>query len=118
MPTGSVDLRNVLFLENRSVNLERAPAGTRVELRGQTVLIRVGERNDEETVFVIDVAERISEEPDLPDIYLKLAMYDDRLAIYWRETFLHRIYRQGLMSIQNNDLVSLCEGRGGVEVSH
>jgi hypothetical protein len=48
------------------------------------------------------------------DIQLKLVTFEGALALYWRETYLHRTYRQGLFEIQGMRASPLCEGAGGV----
>jgi len=60
------------------------------------------------------------------DVFVKLGFLRDRPVLYWRETYQHRPFRQGLLSIEpeamNADwtgvLTHLCEGTGGVDISH
>lgn len=48
------------------------------------------------------------------DVELKLALVENQLALYWRETFQHRMYRQGLFRIVGDGLARWCDGEGGV----
>jgi hypothetical protein len=39
-------------------------------------------------------------------------------VLYWRETFQHRIYGQGLFRVVGQSLEPFCEGRAGVQASN
>jgi hypothetical protein len=117
--TGSaqVDLTRVAFLENRSFDQEGPNGPVRVILTRESVAIEnIGSGSDHTTV-VHDIGLAVARDGDI-DIDLKLAFLDRRLVVFWRETVQHRSYRQGLFAVAPPSLVPICEGRGGVDVSH
>lgn len=48
-----------------------------------------------------------------PDIFIKHATLQGRPVLYWRETYLHRQYRQGILKYVGPAIFELCEGIGG-----
>ncbi len=50
------------------------------------------------------------------DVELKLGLYEQQIVLYWRETYRHRIYRQGLFRFEGQALVPMCEGEGGEDI--
>ena len=116
---GPVDLRRVMFLENRYLDLGSEGATVKVELRRQTISFTTQAGTPEETIRVQDVARIVARnQEENPDVYLKLALLDGDVLLYWRETYLHRSYRQGLFRIVGRDLQRFCEGNGGVTITH
>lgn len=113
---GPVDMRRVLFLENRAMEYESSRGRILITLQEQSVkIMRLG---DSDTIYIRDIGSVVPHSGGDADIFVKLALLDNRLLIYWRETFQHRIYRQGLLRIRDVELSALCEGFGGTEASH
>lgn len=52
------------------------------------------------------------------DLRLYFVQLGERTAIYWKEGYEDRIYRQGVLDLNGEHLSVLCEGRGGIEISH
>jgi hypothetical protein len=105
-----------MFLENDELDFDGRHGKLHISLEGQEVLIAT--RPPAETVTTArNIGNAVSKREDDADVDLKLGLLDGKLVLYWRETYLHRIYRQGLFSINDQDLAPLCEGRGGSEVS-
>lgn len=48
------------------------------------------------------------------DVQGQFVIIDGAPGLFWRETFQHRMYRQGLFLIQDEMLSSYCVGLGGV----
>jgi hypothetical protein len=117
-PEGPVDLRRLMLLENRQLDIDSAHGPMRLTLRGEEIRIAMLSPSADVVLSAHDIAYRVRRGDDEPDIALKLAILDGRTVLYWRETFQNRQYRQGLFSIDGHDLSPLCEGRGGIEVSH
>jgi hypothetical protein len=113
---GPVDLNRVLFLENRSMSIDNSNEQTQATLRGQIIRFRVNDGED--TVYVQDIGTSIGVGGEDADVILKFAILDNRQFLYWRETYQHRIYRQGLFNIIGHQLTPLCQGHGGVDMSH
>lgn len=111
---GFVDLRRVAFLENRSIDTE-SPTGTiRISVSEESVDIQsIGEGSNHRT-FVHDLGDQLGRGLDI-DIELKLGILEGNLVVYWRETFQHKSYRQGLFTVAPPNLMPLCEGRGGFD---
>ena len=108
-----IDLTRVDFLENRSIERESPNGPVRVEISVQSVSIELIGTQSNHPMIVHDIRRAIEHGQDL-DIDLKLGYLDRDLVLYWRETFQHRTYRQGLFTVSPPSLVPLCEGRGGL----
>lgn len=116
----SIDMSRVMFLENRTLVIDGATGPLQVELDGENFSIEeIGEGSGRRT-YAEPMDAMIEPDADL-DIELKLALVDSRLALYWRETYRNRFYRQGLLAIEaraffnaeDRGLRPMCEGRGG-----
>jgi hypothetical protein len=115
---GPIELRRALFLENRVLDFIGESGPMRIVLLGQTVRISSLNLSEDERIYDRNIGESVSGEQGTADVNLKLALFEGRLVVYWRETVQHRIYRQGLFRVNGSDLTALCEGRAGSETSH
>src|SRR3954471_4065634 len=115
--SGQVDLTRVAFLENRSFDQASPNGPVRVILTEESVAIENIGSGSDHTTAVHDIALTVARGGDI-DIDLKLGYLDRRLVVFWRETAQHRSYRQGLFAVAPPKLVPICEGRGGIDVSH
>lgn len=106
-----------MLLQNRVVDVESPSGPTRVSIVRQSIHMRMLNAPDE-TTYVRDIGGAVKRGEEEPDLELTLGLLGQRLVLYWRETFQHRMYRQGLFSIEGHELKPLCEGRGGVYISH
>lgn len=52
------------------------------------------------------------------DIEISFAWVNSELGVYWKESFLHKPYMQGVFMLKNNQLEFYCQGTGGVTSSH
>lgn len=111
-----VDMRRVAFLENRSIDWGAGSRRMRVRLSGENAYVQAISARVNQPVNIHSVALTVQRDGDI-DIQLKFAILDGELLIYWRETYQHRMYRQGLLRPELSQLVSLCEGRGGLDSS-
>jgi hypothetical protein len=103
-----VYLSKVLFLGNQSIE---TADGKRWEIDGEHVSVQTPDpEHDRRTRDVGDIAVP----GEYLDVDLKFALVEGKFAVYWRETYQHRMYRQGLLKIDGEDLVKLCEGEGGI----
>lgn len=109
---GPVELQRVLFAENRSIDIDQRRLGLE---RESLWIERIGDPGAGRTR--IEVAYLISPRADI-DIKLQFAMVEGRLSLYWRETYQYRLYRQGIFTIVGDELIPLCEGEGGIWMSH
>ncbi len=114
---GPIDLDAILFLRNESV---RIGEGLEARINGEHIYINeIGQR---EAFTYFSVATAISPTTDI-DIRLEFASLNGQVFVYWKETYLHRIYRQGLFRIDAtadwpDRLTPYCEGEGGEWISH
>lgn len=108
----SVDLRRMIVHENRWLDAIGEHGRIRVRISGESVAFERLEGDRSITSF--NVGAILSDESDI-DVELRLALVENQLSVYWRETFQNRIYRQGLFRIVGEELQRWCEGRGGVQ---
>ena len=108
------DLRDVVFLRDTTLPASAGFSPRQISVDRQTVL--VGD-SAAEGMHIFDVGPRISGENAL-DVELALGLLRCGVVIHWRETFQHRRYRQGLLHVIGDDLVSMCEGISGITVTH
>lgn len=109
-------------IDGRSINLNRALIIEPVKINfGDEYRIQIsGERihfHRDNRDKIVDAQDVINKEQDL-DILLKFAVMKGKLLIYWKETYRHRSYRQGLIEIKEDELEAICEGTGGLDRSH
>jgi hypothetical protein len=86
-------------------------------LDGESVSLKRVEGESGEGEYVSNIGTEVDDSVDL-DVQLKLALYGGRPVIYWKETYLHRMYRQGLFGLGDWKVAPLCEGTGGLYRSH
>jgi len=113
-----LQLRKIMFLETRDFIQEMPQSTMRVTLNRQTITIKITPRKGEESWRPIDVGGLVSRGDVDADVDLKLGLYENNLVLYWRETYKHRMYRQGLFRIKGQELIVMCEGYGGEDISH
>lgn len=111
------ELSRALFLENRAIDLTDRNKVSRVSLVGQSVRIEDLSATDGD-VYVTRMASVVSQAEDDVDLFLKFVLLKGRPFVYWRETYQHRMYRQGLFEIIDHKVVPFCEGHGGTTSSH
>jgi hypothetical protein len=70
--------------------------------------------------MVFSIVDFIEEHYELvnPDIDLSFVLINNELSIYWKETYLHRAYRQGIVAIRRDTVVAVCDGFGGFDSTH
>ncbi len=107
----SVDLTRIIIHERRWLDVFSAHGRTRVRVQGESVAFVRLEGDQRTTSF--NLGDILDGESGI-DIELRIASVENQLAVYWRETFQHRIYRQGLLRIAEEGLLPWCEGRGGI----
>jgi hypothetical protein len=119
-PRGSVDLRRISFLRRPYAILPGMTGPIRISIDGENLLAKEVGRRSRQREFYDNIGYQVDENDDL-DVELRLARVHGRLSVYWRETYRHRIYRQGLFEIHPDELFRdtsralalICEGRGG-----
>jgi hypothetical protein len=114
----SVDLRRLWLLEQPTVVVD-TPAGP-LTVTAEGDKLRIAEAADEagRRVYVWEIGYMFADERGNADVRLRLGVLDSVLVLYWRETYQHRMYRQGLFRIAGREIVPLCEGEGGITWSH
>jgi hypothetical protein len=108
-----INLGRVMFLKNEVIDLKDTNGLVRVALDRQKVRMQRVKLGVVQETVIVNVGNIISGDPD---IILTLGMLDDQPVLYWKETFLHRSYRQGVFKILGQSLVPLCQGMGGGEL--
>jgi len=111
----SFDLHRMMILEDRPVDIDSPDGPLRVSVHGEDLFFDAVGPTSPDRRYYTNVDSEIDPRDDL-DIELKLAYFEGRLVLYWKETFQNRIYRQGLFSIAGHAVVPLCTGHGGRHV--
>jgi hypothetical protein len=113
-----VDFGALLHLTNKSVVTVAGKRSWQLTLSGLSVLIK--ESGSKSAGGLIDVFEirRMINRDAPPDIDLSFALLDGSLYVYWRETYKHRSFDQGLYKFEAGKLSYFCMGSGGVDSSH
>ncbi len=107
----------LLVLRNESVDVGH---GLEAWIGGEHVYI--GEAGQREAFTYFSIATALSPTTDI-DIRLGFALLGGEMFVYWQETYLHRMYRQGLFRIDSaadwpDRLTPYCAGEGGEWISH
>jgi hypothetical protein len=111
----SINMRRVMFLENLSVDIDGPNGELRVSVNRTDLVVEEIGSVSQRRRFINDIADLIDTTGEI-DIQLKLAYFDGRLVLYWKETFQNRHYRQGLFNILGTNVSPLCSGLGGSHV--
>jgi hypothetical protein len=113
----TIDLATMMILEDTWLDVEDGASRKRLRVRGQRFSIEdlTGRSADGRlpvrSIFVPLVLRNAED----VDVEVRLAFVDDQLAVFWRETFQHRRYRQGLLRVVDDGLQHWCEGVGGLD---
>jgi hypothetical protein len=111
----SYDLRRVMILANKSIDIVDDTGRDRVSINGDEVNIEA--LASKQGAYVVKLPYKIENGANL-DIEASLAFLNGELLVYWKETLQHHIFKQGLFRITGQRLEFVCEGRGGVTASH
>lgn len=111
----SYNLHRLMLLENQTVEIDGPQGPLRVSIAEEYVQIHAMGSTPARAVYAANVGDAADPQGDL-DVELKLGYFDGMLVVFWKETFRHRIYRQGLFRIVGESVTPLCTGRGGVTI--
>lgn len=103
-----VDMRDLWILENDAVY--DVGSTESVTISGESVVIR---QNGNDRSHRID---RMFAGDSSVDVVLRFAIIDNEPVLFWRESYLHRVFQQGLVRFSNGTVSSMCLGAGGIEV--
>lgn len=107
----SFDLEKLLFIETESVIVQGPVETFRITIEGEHVRI-ADLKPKRDGIYITNIAYEVAPRDDL-DVKLKLAFISGDFVLYWKETFEHQIYRQGLFRFVKARPFALCEGKGG-----
>lgn len=117
-----IDLLNVYFLKNTFIKAEKNEGYDIYEISGDTFYIKhFG--TDNKLIFTLpfymtlELNSLIKSLGDV-DVILEFVLVKGQPALYWKESFLHKPYRQGILKIENNSLAVLCIGKAGTRTDH
>jgi hypothetical protein len=102
-------------LVDRVVEIDGPDGPLRLKLEGEHFYIYALDDRERE-IGGGSIASRADPLHDL-DVELKFAYFEGELVIYWKETFQHRIYKQGLFKVDRGGAAFICSGSGGVRTS-
>ena len=111
----SYNLRRLMLLENQMIEVDGPRGPLRVSISGEYLLIDTAGPPPRRAVYAANISDAVDPNADL-DVELKLGYFEGTLVAFWKETFRHRTYRQGLLRISGETVTPLCEGSGGVTV--
>jgi hypothetical protein len=106
-----VDLQRVMFLENRSLDIRTGSTLRRVSVDRETLYIETVSSTPPVTRYH-EIDTQISESAP-PDIELTLVVLGETIGVFWRETYQHQQYHQGIFQIEQDRISQLCSGIGG-----
>jgi len=106
-----VDLNTMLVLENKMLDYVDKGVRYRIVLQGENVTISNLSEPGPRKVS-LNVGSEVDAGKDL-DVELKLVILENALMVYWRETFQHKVYQQGLIKVSGDRLIFYCRGHGG-----
>lgn len=106
-----IDLSKLLFIRNKVI-----PNGifnkkySSISIREEKLVYL----NSDNTEEIVDLNFYVGSEDDF-DISSTFALSEGQLYLYWRQTFIHRSYYQGLLKIDKAKVSQYCYGSGGVD---
>ena len=121
----AVDIRRVMLLPDRAMAFDSSVGRVRISLDGQRFALHLLDAPEGDH-FVGDVGDLISDGEERADVFVMIGSINARSVLYWRETYQHRSFRQGVLTVDpeavkadwNSILTPFCEGTGGVDVLH
>lgn len=111
----NVDMRSVESLTGDRFTISRPTFEVTLTIVGERVHQEWKRPNARRTwqdieAFVVDADGDV-------DVIASFVKVGDVVSIYWRETYLHRSYRQGVLGIGADGLYALCQGAAGADAS-
>jgi hypothetical protein len=107
----SYDLSAARRISNETLLIQRASGDYYLRFRDDILLVATEKSFEERNVFsipdFIDTEDRL-------DIVLEFIEIDHKDYIYWKESFVNRIYKQGLLYFDGDNLYNVCMGDAGV----
>lgn len=106
------DLSKALNISNTDIEILELGDRARAKIEGESIVLTkaISGRFSSE---IIDIGHIVSPNEDI-DISLSFVLLDEKVSLYWRESYLNRRYRQGIFRIDGAEgIVSVCEGVGG-----
>lgn len=114
-----VDLDKYIFLAENEVRQIGDKNGIYLKVDGENIYIVQKEKVEKSSI--VFNADSVIDGDDGPrlDIDLSLVLNSDlsEVMVYWRETYKHRRFRQGLIRVAGMKAIPFCEGEGGVNSS-
>lgn len=112
-----VDLRRLWILKDDAIELREGSRFWRIRVNWESVTVETLTGGATGEVEMRDIGLDLDEQRDI-DIEVRLAVLEGTLVAYWRETYQHRRYRQGLYRFEGGKFEPWCEGVGGIEAIH
>lgn len=107
----SVDLHGMMIISNQRVPVDATHESTYAEIQRDN--IRILNTIHDGSALTVSVSDFINLGEDL-DISLDFVYVDRELYVFWRETFINREYKQGLVEFDGDgNLKEICRGVGG-----
>jgi hypothetical protein len=83
----------------------------RIRLSGEDVVVEF-DNVEGANIYILEIDEHFRISSDI-DITMNFVVLDDEIVVRWRETYLHRSYRQGLFRVAGAGIEEICAGTGG-----
>ncbi|MCE3252336.1 MAG: hypothetical protein K0Q67_1346 [Cellvibrio sp.] len=111
-------MEDVIFIKNESIKYRHENKFIFLKINDENIKISetIDSKIDPDSEKIVQIDSLIGDND--PDINLTLILLDGEYGVYWRETFQHKKYRQGIYKYEGNSLVSVCAGEAGIESSH
>jgi hypothetical protein len=112
-----IDIKNLMFLKNTEIRLSLNPGYALIGIEGES--LRIEKHNNSGSLVdtkIIDVDKSVlahAKQTGDIDIEMSFVLLDGSIAVFWKETFMHQSYRQGIFKLENDNLQWVCEGTAG-----
>lgn len=111
----SFDMRNLRHISNESIKMPVNDSEFILSINSDILIVVEVGLEDVRHIFNIKYS---ASEGEKLDVIVTFAELDHEDFVYWKESYVNRIYRHGLFKFDGDDLVPVCSGSGGIEVSH
>lgn len=113
----TVYLNEAFFIKNKVIKIRSENGYSIIKIVRDLLDVKKFDKNGSLIEsYILDVKGNVLKRNDkVKDIDIKISFVwvDNELGVYWKESFLHKQYMQGVYMIKNNQLNFYCQGSGG-----
>ena len=110
-----IDLSSIKAFEEEQMEVSGPGFNVTLQIVGEEIIQRWAEPHARTTLHSIeDFVLGASGDVDVVGRFVEVG---GQIMIFWRETYLHRSYRLGLIGVSAHGLYSVCQGGAGADAS-